>query len=265
LYWIDCDPLKEGIPIWYYSGQEPFPADAEIALRQIREALDRLTIDEAAVAERRAGVAQEAKHLRRMWREREMPAENGAITPEYLTAVVRDVIGEEAVVVNETISNYGTVWRHLTRTRPDSFFGSGASSLGWHGGAAIGVKLAHPDKTVIALTGDGSYLFSVPSSVHWVARRYQAPFLTVIYNNGGWKSPMLSTLAVHPHGMAKQVNDFHVRFAPYGELEKVAEAMGGALGLRVAKPDEVRPALRQALDAVRNGQSAVVNVILDPI
>ncbi|MCL6592533.1 MAG: thiamine pyrophosphate-requiring protein [Alicyclobacillus sp.] len=264
LYWIDCDPLKSEIPLWYYSGQQAFAADAAVALAQIRDALHNIPRNESVIAHRRARISQEHERIFAHWASLEQPS-GDRITPEWLTACIRELLDENTLVVNETISNYGTVWRHLTRTRPASFFGSGASSLGWHGGAAIGVKLAHPEKTVIALTGDGSYLFSVPSSVHWVARRYQAPFLTVIYNNGGWKSPMLSTLAVHPHGAAKQLNDFHVRFAPYGELEKVAEAMGGALGLRVSTPDEVRPALAQALNAVRNGQSAVVNVILDPI
>jgi acetolactate synthase-1/2/3 large subunit len=265
LYWIDCDPLKHGIPLWYYSGQQAFAADAETALRQIHAALDELTVDEMTVSERRAMIAEEARRLRRVWQEREKPTDNGQITPEYLTAVIRDVIGDETIVVNETISNYSVVWRHLPRTRPGTLFGSGASSLGWHGGAAIGVKLAYPDKTVVALTGDGSYLFSVPSAVHWVARRYKAPFLTVIYNNGGWKSPKLSTLAVHPEGAAQQQNEFHVSFAPYGDLEKVAEAMGGAYAAQVSNPEALRGVLEQALAAVNSGRSAVVNVLLPTV
>jgi thiamine pyrophosphate-dependent acetolactate synthase large subunit-like protein len=253
---------KQGIPLWYYSEQQAVAADAEIALHQICKALEDLNIDEAAVSERRTVIAKEAGRIRQLWREREKPTDDGQITPEYLTAVVRDVIGEEAIVVNETISNYGVVWRHLPRTRPGTLFGSGASSLGWHGGAAIGVKFAHPEKTVVALTGDGSYLFSVPSAVHWVARRYEAPFLTVIYNNGGWKSPKLSTLAVHPEGVAQQRNDFYVSFEPYGELEKVAEAMGGAYAAQVSDPESLQGVLEQALEAVHGGRSAVVNVRL---
>ena len=48
------------------------------------------------------------------------------------------------------------------------------------GGAAVGAKLAAPDATVLAVTGDGSYLFSVPSSVHWMAARYRTPFVQVV-------------------------------------------------------------------------------------
>jgi acetolactate synthase-1/2/3 large subunit len=83
-------------------------------------------------------------------------------------------------------------------------FASGGGSLGWTGGAAIGMKLAAPDKTLVALTGDGSYMFSAPSAVHWMARRYGTPFLQVIYNNRGWKAPRFSALAIHPDGFASR-------------------------------------------------------------
>jgi hypothetical protein len=45
-------------------------------------------------------------------------------------------------------------------------------------------------------------LFSVPSSAIWVQRRYDAPALTIIYDNSGWQGPKFSTLAVHPDGIA---------------------------------------------------------------
>ena len=95
------------------------------------------------------------------------------------------------------------VSEHLGASRPGSLLGSGGGSLGWAGGAAVGAKLAAPERTVVSLVGDGSYLFAVPSSVHWMARRYQAPSLTVILDNQGWKAPSLSTLAVHPAGESR--------------------------------------------------------------
>jgi acetolactate synthase I/II/III large subunit len=140
---------------------------------------------------------------------------------------------------------------------------SGGGSLGWNGGAAIGAKLAHPDKTIVALTGDGSYMFSVPSSVHWMARRYDAPFLQVVYNNRGWKSPKLSALAVHPDGYASRANDINVSFEPPADYAGIAAAAGGALGITVRRPDELEPALEAAFRAVRDERrSAVLDVSL---
>ena len=74
----------------------------------------------------------------------------------------------------------------------------GGGSLGWSGGGAVGAKLVYTERTVVSLVGDGSFLFSVPSSAQWLARRYGTPALTVIYDNRGWRAPKLSTLDVHP-------------------------------------------------------------------
>jgi acetolactate synthase I/II/III large subunit len=63
----------------------------------------------------------------------------------------------------------------------------GRGSLGWYAGPAIGAKLAAPERTVVAIVADGSYLFGVPSSAQWVARRYGTPALTVILDNRAWK------------------------------------------------------------------------------
>ena len=81
---------------------------------------------------------------------------------------------------------------------------SGGGSLGWNGGAAVGVKLAKPDAFVTTMTGDGTYMFTIPSTVHWMARRYRTPFLQVIFNNKGWRAPRYSAMAVHPEGLASQ-------------------------------------------------------------
>src|SRR5699024_9625143 len=120
------------------------------------------------------------------------------LTPEYVLACVREVVDEDTIVTNELISSYQACYDHLNMTKPGSIFGSGAGGLGWNGGAAVGAKLADPSKTIINLAGDGCYMFSVPSTVYWMARKYDAPILTVIFNNRGWNSPKLSTLGVHP-------------------------------------------------------------------
>lgn len=266
LYWIDPDPIKETIPLWYYSGQNAFRADPKVALRQIRSELARLNMDKSPVVEtRRAAVTELSNHLRRALDCAEALPQDGTITPEFLTKAVRKLVDENTILVNETISNYSVAWRHLQNKTLGGFFGSGASSLGWHGGAAIGVKLANPDKTVIALTGDGSYLFSVPSAVHMVAAKYKTPFLTVIYNNGGWKSPKLSTLAVHPDGSAHEGNQFQVDFYPDAHLERVAEVVSGTYTARVESPTELLRVLQEALTHVRNGYSAVVNVLIQKL
>ena len=111
---------------------------------------------------------------------------------------------------------------------------------------------------MVCLVGDGSFLFGVPSSAQWVARRYGTPALTVIYNNRGWKAPKMSALAVHPKGAAAEADDFNVSFEPAADLPGVAAAAGGAFGANVTDPAELPVVLADALAAVHSGRSAVV-------
>jgi acetolactate synthase-1/2/3 large subunit len=185
------------------------------------------------------------------------------ITPRYLTACVREALaGVDALVLTEAVTNFQVVAEHMRVTRPGSLIGSGGGSLGWAGGGAVGAKLACPERTVVCVVGDGSYLFGVPASAQWVARRYGTPSLTVIYDNRGWRAPKQSTLGVHPHGAAASADDFHVSFEPEVDLPGVAAAAGGAWTATVDDPDELPRVLKDALAVVHGGRSAVVSVHL---
>jgi acetolactate synthase-1/2/3 large subunit len=257
IYHIDVDPLKQQMPLWYIAARRVFRADAATALRQIADRLAAAPGDPGAVAARRAHYAGLHAERDATLRELETPP-SGEITPEYAVACLRRHVDHETIVLSESISNYHTVINHLGMTRPGSMLTSGGGSLGWHGGAAIGVKLAHPEKTVIACAGDGSYMFSVPSTVHWMARQYATPFLTLIFNNRGWKSPKLSALAVHPDGYASRANEIGVSFDPPPDYAGIAAAAGGAFARVVRRPEEMEAALAAAMHAVKTERRCAV-------
>jgi acetolactate synthase I/II/III large subunit len=265
LYHIDVDPLKQSMPLWYIKARRSFQADATTALRQLNARLDARPIDGDAVDRRlRHYTAEHARRAADLARREAPPAE--VITPEYLTACVRRQIGVDAIVLNEGITNYHAICDHIAKTAAGTMFASGGSSLGWNGGAAIGAKLANPAATVVALTGDGSYMFSQPSTVHWMARRYQTPFLQVVYNNRGWKAPKYSTLAVHPDGYASRADDIGVGFDPPPDHAGIAVAAGGAYGRTIRDPRELEDGIAEALRAVRQERRcAVLDVWLPPL
>lgn len=264
IFHIDIDPLKQAMPLWHIKAEGVFRADAETALNQLGAWLDANPPDPATVRGR-------ADHYAALHAERaqglaalERRPEGGALTAEYVVARLRAAADDTVLFLNEGISHYHTVFNHLALDRPGAIFTSGGGSLGWNGGAALGVKLARPDKTVVALTGDGSFMFTVPSSVHWMARRYAAPFVQVIFNNRGWKSPKLSTLAVHPHGYAAQANQIDTSFEPPPDYVGIAAAAGGAWGRQLRNSAEVDEALAEALRVVRKERRcAVLDVWLD--
>ncbi|PRX46134.1 acetolactate synthase-1/2/3 large subunit [Prauserella shujinwangii] len=258
LFVIDIDPVKEQMPLWHVPAECFARADLRTAVSQLT-ARARELADPAVVARRTESAAAEHERQRRVLAERERP-EGTVITPEYLVACVREAIDDDTLVLTEAITNYHVVNEHLRRNRPGTLIGSGGGSLGWAAGAAIGVKLAAPDRTVVSLVGDGSYLFGVPSSAQWVARRYGTPNLTVIFDNQGWKAPKQSTLGVHPDGVAARNDDFGVGFAPAADLPGIAEAAGGAWGRTVRDAGELASVLAESLEMVRSGRSAVVSV-----
>ena len=259
---LDVDPLKEAMPLWYIGARHAFRTDAATALAQLNARLDARQ-PAAEIVERRSRHHAAASAARR---EGLVALEAGApdaITPEFATACVRRHIDADTIVLNEGITNYPVIFNHMRMTAPGSIFTSGGGSLGWNGGAAVGAKLAAPEKTVVAMTGDGSYMFSVPSSVHWMAAKYGTPFVQIVYNNRGWKAPRFSAMGVHPDGYASRADDLDIGFDPPPRYADIAAAAGGAHARRVERPDEMEAAVAEAFDMVRNqGRSAVLDVWL---
>jgi acetolactate synthase-1/2/3 large subunit len=265
IYAVDIDPLKTAMSMWHIPARRFAAADSKVALAQIARLVRDENLAEPGVVEtRRAEIAAANAERRAALDALERP-EAGVITPRYLTACVRDLLRDtDALVLTEAITNYQIVSEHLRASRPGSLIGSGGGSLGWAGGGAVGAKLASSsERTVVSLVGDGSYLFGVPSQ--WVARRYNAPSLTVIYDNHGWAAPKFSTLGVHPSGAAAAADDFHASFEPAADLPGIAAAAGGAYAVTVTDPADLPRALKDALAVVHGGRSAVVGAHLPPV
>jgi acetolactate synthase I/II/III large subunit len=266
IYVVDIDPVKASMAMWHVPARRIAGADTKVAVEQIAQCVRDNGLLDAGVVEVRLAAAADTSRARRAALDAAEQPEPGVITPRYLTRCVRELLaGTDTLILTEAITNYQVVADHLRASRPGSLIGSGGGSLGWAGGGAVGAKLACPERTVVCLVGDGSFLFGVPSSAQWVARRYGTPALTVVYNNRGWAAPKFSALAVHPDGVAAQADDFHVSFDPEADLPGVARAAGGAYGVTVSDPAELPRVLKDALAVVHGGRSAVVSVQLPAV
>jgi acetolactate synthase-1/2/3 large subunit len=258
IFHIDSDPLKQQMPLWYIGASLQCQADAALALPQIRAALDEFEPDPERIARRRRYLATEHVAWQSGVSEREQPRD--ALTAEYLVSRIREAVGEDAIVVSEAVTNFHVVSQHMRRTKAGTLFSSGGGSLGYNGGAAFGIKLARPGSLVVAICGDGSYLFSQPSTVHWLARAYQAPFLHVVLNNGGWRAPRQAVLSVHPDGLAAKAPNIDIDFPHPPDYAAIAAAAGRAHPETVRTVAEVKPALERALRAIRDeGRAAVID------
>ncbi|HET7811436.1 MAG TPA: thiamine pyrophosphate-requiring protein [Steroidobacteraceae bacterium] len=254
IFHVDCDALKQQMPLWYIGSELAVQADAATALAQLRAALAVRRPERIERRLRQLEAAHEAWEGFVAAHERPQ----AGLTAPLLVAALREAIGEDAIVVSEAVTNFHVVSQHMKRTRPGTLFSSGGGSLGYNGGAAFGIKLARPDALVVAVTGDGSYLFSQPSVVHWLARRYQAPFLHVVLNNGGWRAPRQGALSVNPDGLAAHAPDIDIHFPEPPDYAGIAAAAGGAHAETVRSVAELQPAITRALQAVRDGKRSAV-------
>jgi benzoylformate decarboxylase len=105
---------------------------------------------------------------------------------------IADGLPADAVVVDEAIT-FGIELRPLLRlTRPNSFVHTVGGGLGWGIGAAIGTRMARPDRPVVAVLGDGCAMFGLQGL--WSAARYHVPVLFCVLNNGEYRT-LKETLA----------------------------------------------------------------------
>jgi acetolactate synthase-1/2/3 large subunit len=174
-----------------------------------------------------------------------------------LSYQVGQVLDPDTIIVNELVNT-----SLFNRTRPGTQFNAGGSSLGWAGPAAVGAKVAAPDRQIVCCSGDGSWMFGNPQVVTWASKFHQAPVLFIISNNRGYSTGTTQVLRSYPEGYAAKAQDVTGGwFDPCPNYSGEAAA-SGAYGEKVTDPDQVGPAIQRGLQAVREGAPAVLDMWL---
>jgi acetolactate synthase-1/2/3 large subunit len=261
------DPLFARYPMRNFPMDLAITAEVAAGLDGIAAALgDMLPESSSVVAQRRDHYGALSARQRAAWAASVAQPPAGPITPEWISHCLAEALDdaapeEGAIIVNE----YPLRQTHCPRTRHGSFYGqSTAGGLGWGFGAALGAKLAAPERLVVATLGDGAYVFNNPTACHWVAEAHGLPLLVIVFNNGAYAAVRNSTLAMYRDGAAaQQGGGLLADLRPAPAFEKLAEASGG-YGERVSDPAELPAALRRAI-AVVTGEKrqALVNVVCE--
>jgi acetolactate synthase-1/2/3 large subunit len=256
---LGLDPFFSRYPMRSYPCDVPIAADPAVTLPLLAEAVRR-RVAPAAAAARRERLAERHRAARAAWAAA-AEAERGR-TPvgfQWASRCLRDLLGPGTLVVNE----YPLDLRHAPPPVPGSYLAHPpAGGLGWGLGAALGAKLAAPDRTVVATLGDGAYIFSVPTACHLAARMHGIPVLAVVFNNGSWDAVKGATLGLHPDGWAAATGAIPLSdLQPPPRYEEIVRAFDGH-GERVERPDDLPGALQRALHAVRvERRQALVNLV----
>ena len=253
---VGVDPLYTRYPIRGFPCDVAITGAPRLVLPKLGAALE---VADGVVAERRQALAERRTAQRAGWRKlRDEMASQTPIHPAWISHCLSEARAPDSILVNE----YTLLPEHCPSTEPGGYFGSSpAAGLGWGAGAGLGVKLAKPERQVISILGDGSYIFANPVAVHHASTMHKLPVLTIVINNAMWGAVRRATLGMYPDGEAARSNK-----PPFIDLddlpafETICEASGG-YGERVEDPKELPAAMRRALKAVDGGKQALLNVI----
>ena len=263
-FWIqiDVDAAKRTFPMWGFPTDLRYEGDSALILEQLIEAIEDMATpafrERAALRVQRMG-EERAKATQALADQAAEPGTIGNINVAYLCAAIGRALDPEDIVLNEAIRNTMSVFEHIPRSLPNTLVGLSGGGLGFSGGMGLGYKLAHPDRRVVHVIGDGSFHFSNPTSTYTVARQYKLPLLTVVLDNGGWQAVKESTLRMYPDGHAKVRNEFESTLGLESDFAKVAES-AGAFGEILTDPSQVDAAIKRCLAALEGGRAAVLQV-----
>ena len=258
---IQCgfDPLFAHIPIRGFACDLGITGSTATILQALTDALMG-EVAEAAVAKRRTRIIKQRVSLAAEWKRTcELVSTRSPIHPAWVSHCLHQAKDARSIVVNE----YTLRLTHCGFEYPDSYFGSSsASGLGWGAGAALGAKLAAPERPVVAVVGDGAYLFSNPAAVHHAAALHDLPVLFIVMNNAMWNAVRHFTTAMYPGGRASKRNESpFIRLDHLPAFEQICIAAGG-YGERVEDPAALPDALERAIAVVTHEKrQALLNVI----
>jgi acetolactate synthase I/II/III large subunit len=270
---LDIEPLKHGRPLWDRLPDILIEGKSRRLLPALNEAVRKLLTPEQTerFRSRLERLGDEHKKLKDDWREVALRAANTRpISPEWLCRCINETLDDDAIIVHQIPSHADALSHQLQRTKPGTMFcwGDSAGSMGWSLGAALGAKLAAPDKLVVSLIGDGGFIYGCPTATLWGSAAYNAPFLSIIFNNSAYAIFREVMGMFYGEDMEKLVSG-DLGFELGIDIRNPPDFAGIAMachahGQRVDDPSDLMSALERAIREVRAGRSAVLDVKLSP-
>lgn len=157
-------------------------------------------------------------------------------------------VPQDVMIFDEALTTSPDLTRYLPPTLPDHFFQTRGGSLGVGIPGALGIKVAHPEKTVIGFTGDGGSMYTIQAL--WTAARFKIGAKFVICNNQSYMLLKLNILQYWKDQIGEPVHQFPHSFDlgdPVINFAELARSMG-VPALCVDHPDKVADAVKQMLE-----------------
>lgn len=258
---IGQDSVVTKIPTFEFTASLRVNSDALHAIEALTAAVQTFEVSQESIERRRLRWTKASRDQReRVEAEAKAASESLPIDPRWLAYQIAKTLDENCLIIDDTLS-HNPLTKYLRTSKAGSYFRNPGSGGGWGPGAALGAKLAAPARDVVAITGDGFYMYSAANAAIWAARQYGAPFLTIIFQNRSYSTGTRATAAFYPDGFAVRSGLEGGYFDPPVDFAKEAEA-AGAYGENVKNPQDIDGALKRGLEKTRAGVPAVISVWL---
>ena len=186
---------------------------------------------------------------------------NRPMTPARMMAELAKAMPANAIVVDDAISNRGTLRHYFPASHRGDIRGVRGQSIGGGIGATMGAQCANPDRPVFGIMGDGSAMMTIQGL--WTAANDNIPCIFVICNNGMYRVLKVN-FDVYQRDILHE-SEPAGRNLPYSEfptpfdIAAIAKSMG-VFGERILEPEDIAPAVRRA---VASGKPAVLDIVID--
>ncbi len=230
-------------------------------LELLVERLRRVRLPAEVRERRRRGIEEERRRRRGTLAAvaAQVPEKTSLDATRVLTTL-RSLLQPPFTVVNEAVSNSHWVLQHLHFPDADSLVSGKGGGLGHSMPTALGVQLARPERKVVNIVGDGSFLY-YPQTL-WTAARYRLPVTFLVLNNRSYRilKQGLKTMG-GPWGQNGAEPPGLDIVNPTVDFVSVAKGFG-VDGYRVERADDIEAVLARALE---RDVPVVVDVVIDPV
>jgi len=258
---IDENPHQPHMVFQALQADAYLEGDAASNLERLAAAVEALNPDAGPIEARRRSLAVghaelDAQNLAA----RQAVAGDAVIDPLTLCQALIDAMPEDVIYVDEITLHSSLVRQHVPWNRAQSYYGS-RGGLGQGLGIALGVKLASPDRPVVALMGDGGFLYNPVVQSLGASRDSQLPILIIVFNNKKYGAMRGGYSRYYADGVAvtdDNLRGVHINGPDYAQLAPMFDGYGE----RVEDSGELAAALKRGLDAVAGGKFAILNVVL---
>ena len=186
--------------------------------------------------------------------------ESSPMSAERMMHEIASALPANTIIADDSVTSRAAVHSAISFNQPGSIHGERGGALGWGMGGALGIKLAHPDRPVIAIVGDGSAMMTVQAL--WTASNLEIPVIYVICNNQSYRILKLNMNVYKKHVLKQESPEskyLAMDFPNPMPLAGLAKALG-IYGRVIEDPKELRQAITEAIALEK---PAVLDVSID--